>query len=83
MGKGRLPKHRVNLGDNNAFIAKADKGKPVVILGRTEYNNKVHDFIDKNKIDKLATDPTAQFHKTIKDITNKVEHIFPEEQGFT
>ena len=47
----------------NATMAKADKGKTIVIINNTEYNKKTLDFINTNEIMKLTKDPTKTFHK--------------------
>jgi len=48
---------RDKLTKESAIITRADKGKTVVIINTTDYENKVHTFLTDN-FQTLATDPT-------------------------
>jgi hypothetical protein len=50
---------------NNACVAKADKGKTIVILNANEYNEKISHFIKENKFEKMDTDPTGGYQKQV------------------
>jgi hypothetical protein len=58
---------------NNACVAKADKGKTIVILNANEYNEKISHFIKENKFEKMDTDPTGGYQKQVNEaIQNSV-----------
>lgn len=52
------------IGDNKLIINKADKGNIVVILIATDYNSKIHDFLDPNIQNKAPPliKPLSPFH---------------------
>jgi hypothetical protein len=48
---------------NNACISSADKGKTIVVLSRSDYSEKISQFVNDNKFEKIDTDPTTLFQK--------------------
>jgi hypothetical protein len=48
---------------NNSCIASADKGKTIVVLNISDYSEKISQFIEDNKFEKLDIDPTLGFKK--------------------
>jgi len=65
---------QTKLRDNNAVIARADKGNSIVILPKTQYQSKIQDFLHANNFHTTKTDPTKTFQtqvrKTIKKTVN-------------
>jgi hypothetical protein len=51
------------LAFNSACITSADKGKTVVVLNVSDYNEKISHFIKDNGFEKLDIDPTSGFQK--------------------
>ena len=41
-----------------AIVTKTDKGNSMIILPETDYNNKVHNFVDKNNVTHVPQDNT-------------------------
>ena len=54
------------LKENYAMITIADKGNSFAILQTQQYNAKIQDFIDKNKLQSSATDPTKLFQNQLE-----------------
>jgi hypothetical protein len=61
-----IKKIKQKLNDNSLMIAKADKGKSIVILPIDTYKAKIHYFIQNNQFINLQNNPTDQYQKTIK-----------------
>ena len=61
-------------------MAKADKGKTIVIINNTEYNKKTLDFINTNEITKLTKDPTNTFHKKVTETIKQCQLIINKNQ---
>ena len=61
-------------------MAKADKGKTIVIINNTEYNKKTLDFINTNEIMKLTKDPTKTFHKKAMETIKQCQLIINKNQ---
>jgi hypothetical protein len=61
---------RYNLQLHDLSVARADKGKTVVILNMVEYNTKVINFIWDNIFTKIEKDPMKIYHKQVKQIIN-------------
>jgi lipopolysaccharide/colanic/teichoic acid biosynthesis glycosyltransferase len=55
-----LQQKRKKLIKHNLMLAKADKGKYMVITNKDRYHQKVYDFINENKFYDLGKDPTEQ-----------------------
>jgi Reverse transcriptase (RNA-dependent DNA polymerase) len=49
----------------NLIVTKADKGNSLAILGKTEYINKVIQFIDDSESIRLKNDPTQKFQRNL------------------
>jgi len=45
----------------NAMIAKADKGKTIVIIHTQDYTNKVYTFLTENNFCTIPQDPTKKY----------------------
>lgn len=48
---------------HNLMIAKADKGRTIVIIDKDLYKWKVTDFVQENHYEQLHKDPTESYHK--------------------
>jgi hypothetical protein len=64
------------LQDNNAMIARADKGNTLVMLHTHQYVSKLQDFIHQNDFIQSQTDPnqTFQFQKPSIDHLQKLKY---------
>jgi len=60
---GTLKSIKTKLSNNNAMIAKADKGSSIVILTTQDYDNKMNIFITQNHYLTINTDPTTSIQK--------------------
>jgi hypothetical protein len=67
------------LADAEAMVTEADKGNSMVIIYKNEYNNKVHDFIDKNNFQQAPHDPTKKLKRSIRALINDCKEIIPKE----
>jgi hypothetical protein len=54
---------REELIQHNLTIAKADKGKTLIIIDKDAFRNKVISFLNENDYTKLQKDPTDRFQK--------------------
>lgn len=59
------------LEDNEALITKADKGNTVVVMYRSQYNDKIDEYIGNHNISILTKDPTNTYHKIVNSTINK------------
>jgi len=66
------------LAEHDAVILKADKGSSTVIMSKTEYTNKVLEFISKNNITDIGHDPTQRFTKEINSLISKSKLLFTD-----
>ena len=57
---------RSKLKDNNAMIARADKGNSIVILPTQQYESKIQDFLQGNNFITTTKDPTNTYQTEIK-----------------
>lgn len=73
-----LKKIKTKIDENSLIITKADKGNTLVIMNQTDYNKKVLDFINKNKIDKLTKDPTTSYTKEINKAISNSKHLLSD-----
>jgi hypothetical protein len=64
--------------ENNLTIAKADKGKTLVILTQEEYKQKITNFIQDNKYIKI-NNPTQQYQRKVKQTLKQCNIIIPKE----
>ena len=70
---------KAKLRINNAIVSSADKGKTLIILPTTQYQENLRDFTDNNNFQISNTDPTITFQKhTRKVINNKTNVINPD-----
>ncbi|XP_044766282.1 uncharacterized protein LOC123322402 [Coccinella septempunctata] len=60
--------------DNNLFFSKADKGDCLVVLNKTEYINKVHDFLSNNGFNKTTRSNVNKYNAKFK---NKLSSLGP------
>jgi hypothetical protein len=51
---------------HDLIVTKADKGKTVVIMDKTQYNNRIQSFINDNQFTQLGQDSTKSFKKKLK-----------------
>ena len=68
-------KHK--LKNNNASIAKADKGNSTVIVYVDDYNRKVNDFISSNNFTTTNTDITKPLQREIRSTINECKSVIP------
>lgn len=61
--------------ENNLVSTRADKGNATVLLKKQDYINKVADFFQKEKIQRLTKDPTAKFQLECKNGIKKATGI--------
>jgi len=66
--------------NNNAMIAKADKGKTAVIIYTQDYNDKVHTFLSDNNFCTIPKDPTNHDHRTIHKTLQHCDKIIYKKQ---
>jgi len=66
-------RHKITQG--NAMIARADKGKTMVIIYTQDYRDKVHTFLSENNFRTLTNNPTHKDHKTIHKTLLKCDKI--------
>ena len=69
---------KAKLTDNKAIVTKADKGTSVVILYKTDYQAKVHHFINNNHFHIEPTNPTNRFRSEIRKTINSCASIIPK-----
>jgi hypothetical protein len=65
---------------NNLIIARADKGRTVVITECDEYKTQILEFINNNDYTEINTDPTKLYHRTIKNVVNKCNILIPKDK---
>ena len=65
------------------MITQADKGKPLVIVYKQEYNNKVHTFLTDNKFQAIPNNPTNKYQKQITQAIKQSNLIFNKEKSQT
>ena len=53
---------QTKLKNNDAMIARADKGNSLVILRTKQYDTKIQDFIRTNNFQTTKKDPTRNFN---------------------
>lgn len=69
--------------DNNVIITKADKGGSSVLIKKQDYINKVGDIIYKERIQRLATDPTNKYQIEIKKAIKNAVALFNTKDKFS
>ena len=67
--------------ENNLSVTRADKGNSIVILTQDQYNNKVQDFLNKEKPVLLKKDPTEKVQNELKQ-TLKNNGIFSDREKY-
>jgi hypothetical protein len=61
---------------HNLIITRADMGRTLVIMGQQEYNEKIMDFMNSNRLTVAKSDPTKTYHQSnIKKALNKSESV--------
>ena len=66
--------------DNNLIICKADKGNTITILNKTDYIDKVDEFITENNFIELKKDPTNTFQNQVINEIKTVNTILPNNE---
>lgn len=56
--------------ENDLILIEADKGKAVVILEKTEYKEKIEEYIKDNKLTVLQKSPVPQFDKKVRELVS-------------
>ena len=64
-----------SLQDNNLTIARADKSKAMVIIDKTDMEQKINNFISENNIMELKKDPATTYHKRTQQLVKKCTNI--------
>jgi hypothetical protein len=67
-----LKQIRTILGRNNLTVAKADKGKTMVIINRDVLRQTFDNFIQNNNMLHLNKDPTEQYQKQISQVLPRI-----------
>jgi hypothetical protein len=70
---------KTKLQENEAMIAKADKGNAIVILPTQQYDSKIQDFIRTNAFHTSSTNPTKTFQSKIRKTVNDSKILIPRE----
>ena len=65
---------------NNLTIAKADKGKTMVMIHKDTLKQKIDIFIEENQIIQLSKDPTESFRKQIQQTIHKCNTVVDKNQ---
>jgi len=68
------------LEQNNLTVAKADKGRTMVIILRDTLKQKIDTFIQENQIILISKDPTESFQKQIQQTIHKCNAIIDKKQ---
>jgi hypothetical protein len=76
---GTLKSIKTKLSNNNAMVAKADKGSSIIILTIQDYDNKINNFITQNHFLTINMDPTNSFQNTTRKIMNSSKILIPQE----
>jgi len=61
------------LEQNNLMVAKADKGRTMVIIQRDTLKQKIDTFTQENQIMLRSKDPIESFQKQIQQYTNATQ----------
>jgi hypothetical protein len=62
------------------MIAKADKGKTIIIIHTQDYTNKVYTFLTENNFSTIPQDPTKKDQATILKTLQQCDHIINKNQ---
>jgi len=62
-----------------AIVTEADKGNSMIILPKTDYNNKVQNFIANNNFTLTPQDTTKRLQRIVRTAINECEDIIPKE----
>ena len=62
------------------MIAKADKGKTIVIIHTQDYTNKVYIFLTENNFSTIPGDPTKKDQALILKTLQQCDHIINKNQ---
>ena len=72
---GTIKKIKERLIENNLVITNIDKSQAIGIIKKDVLHYKVLDFFDKNNVQKLKSDPTAECTKAINNLIDKSKHV--------
>ena len=56
-------------------MARADKGKSMIIIEKDKLRQKVQEFITNNNFTEIKTDPTNKYQKILRDSLNQCNHV--------
>lgn len=59
----------------NLTLAKADKGRTIVIIDRNTYLQKVDEFIQENQFIKINIDPSEKYHEEVQHIIHACNNL--------
>ncbi|KAJ4441572.1 hypothetical protein ANN_11428 [Periplaneta americana] len=69
------------LKSNNLIHTKADKGNAVVIMEKPDYVNKTYEFIAKNNVEEINSNPIDKLQKSIKSAIKSAPDIINEKDA--
>lgn len=75
-----LKKLKKKLQQNNTIITRADKGNTVILMDKNQYISKIQEFITKNKITKLKSDPTNRFQTKLRNTLKNIEYTLEDNE---
>ena len=82
-GKVKIPKNIRDVIDNlmkrdDILLLKQDKGKGIVILDRTIYNEKCLDMLNTEQFKNLNKDPTRPTERKLQSLQRKIKPSLPD-----
>lgn len=77
-----INKLRQKLDKNNLIICKADKGNTVTILDKSDYIQKVENFLSENQLTKLKKDPTYMFQLELSQVLRSCTLLVDQSESF-
>ena len=78
-----LAKVQTTLRDEQLVLSKSDKGTTTVIMSRTDYEEKVREFLNEDDFKLLDEDPTPQFQKKVKTNIEDCKGIFCQNVSYS
>jgi len=66
--------------DEDLIITKADKGNTVVVMGKSEYQEKTLQFLNNNDVTEIKKDPTNIHQTAVKRTLKNTDLIFTEKE---
>ena len=68
------------ISKNNAVIVKADKGNTVILIERTSYNKKIHDYLNSSGATKVKQSKFKFYIKLVRTTVYGAKKILPKER---